>query len=50
MVLADGSVTEYGPRARLAADPHSRYARLLRASGSGADLDQLLDESGMEDA
>ena len=45
MVLADGSVVEYGPRQRLAADPASRYARLLRASGSGADLDQLLDEA-----
>ena len=50
MVLSDGSVIEYGPRTRLAADPASRYASLLRAAGSGADLDQLLGESAEEES
>jgi ATP-binding cassette, subfamily B, bacterial len=36
MVLDAGRVAEHGPRARLAADPTSRYARLL-AAGRGAD-------------
>jgi ABC-type multidrug transport system fused ATPase/permease subunit len=36
-VLDDGAVVEHGPRARLAADPTSRYARLLRVSGDLAD-------------
>ena len=31
LVLEDGAVAEYGPRARLAADPGSRFAALLRA-------------------
>ena len=37
LVLEDGAVAEYGPRATLAADPRSRYAGLLRA-GSLAPL------------
>jgi ABC-type multidrug transport system fused ATPase/permease subunit len=31
LVLEEGRVVEYGPRARLAADPASRFARLLQA-------------------
>lgn len=49
LVLDDGRVSEHGARTRLAADPTSRYARLLRASHSGADLDQLLAESREEE-
>ena len=30
LVLADGEAVEYGPRAFLAADPASRFSRLLR--------------------
>jgi ABC-type multidrug transport system fused ATPase/permease subunit len=30
LILEDGAVAEYGPRARLAADPGSRFAALLR--------------------
>lgn len=30
LILDDGRVVEHGPRAQLAADPHSRYAHLLR--------------------
>ena len=44
LVLDGGSVAEFGPRLRLAADPDSRYARLLR---TGHDLDapsNLLEE------
>ena len=36
MVLDAGRIAEHGPRERLAADPTSRYARLL-AAGRGAD-------------
>jgi len=35
-VLADGDLVEFGPRELLAADPHSRYAR-LRAVGAEAE-------------
>lgn len=35
MVLADGRIVEHGPRERLAADPDSRFARMLR---TGEDL------------
>jgi ATP-binding cassette, subfamily B, bacterial len=38
LVLDRGRVAEHGPRARLAADPTSRYAR-LRAAGRGATLE-----------
>jgi ATP-binding cassette, subfamily B, bacterial len=31
MILEQGRIVEYGPRERLAADPASRFARLLRA-------------------
>jgi len=37
MVLSEGSVLEYGPRATLAADPHSHFAHLLR-TGSELEL------------
>lgn len=42
LILDEGRVIEHGPRTRLAADPESRYARLLRASAGGAELDRLL--------
>jgi ATP-binding cassette subfamily B protein len=35
MVLADGRIIEHGPRERLAADPESRFSRMLR---TGEDL------------
>jgi ABC-type multidrug transport system fused ATPase/permease subunit len=35
-VVADGRVVEYGPRAELATDPDSRFARLLAAAGVGS--------------
>jgi ATP-binding cassette, subfamily B, bacterial len=38
-VLADGKLVEYGPREALAADPTSRYARLLVA---GAEAEELV--------
>jgi ATP-binding cassette subfamily B protein len=31
LILDDGRIAEHGPRAALAADPESRFARLLRA-------------------
>jgi ABC-type multidrug transport system fused ATPase/permease subunit len=34
-VVEGGRVVEYGPRAALAADPGSRFARLLVAAGVG---------------
>jgi ABC-type multidrug transport system fused ATPase/permease subunit len=45
-VLDDGAVIEHGPRAVLAADPTTRYARLLRAArsaepGTDAALEEL---------
>jgi ATP-binding cassette subfamily B protein len=33
LVLGDGRVLEFGERQRLRADPHSNYARMLRAGG-----------------
>lgn len=36
MVLEDGQVREHGPRSELAADPGSRFSRLLRSAGGGA--------------
>jgi ABC-type multidrug transport system fused ATPase/permease subunit len=42
MVVDEGRIVEHGARARLAADPQSRYAGLLRL----ADPD-LLEESGL---
>lgn len=33
MILDGGRVLEHGPRAQLAADPHSRFAHLLRTGG-----------------
>lgn len=38
LVLAEGTVMEYGRRAALVADPHSRFARLLRA---GLELERV---------
>jgi len=42
-VVDAGRVVEHGPRAALAADPASRFARLLRVSGHGmlADADEV---------
>jgi ATP-binding cassette subfamily B protein len=31
MILDNGRIMEHGPRARLAADSHSRFSYLLRA-------------------
>ena len=39
VVLERGRVVEHGPRAALAADPSSRYGRLLAMSASGLDPD-----------
>ena len=39
LVMEDGRVAEYGPRATLAADPASRFAQMLRTGH-----DQLLGE------
>jgi ATP-binding cassette subfamily B protein len=36
MILERGRIVEYGQRAQLAADPGSRYARLLRTAAEGA--------------
>lgn len=44
MVLSEGRVLEYGPRAALAADPASRYSTLLRLSSETASLDQHLEQ------
>jgi hypothetical protein len=30
MILEDTRISEYGARERLAADPHSRFSRLLK--------------------
>ncbi|MBW6456705.1 MAG: ATP-binding cassette domain-containing protein, partial [Trueperaceae bacterium] len=44
-VMGDARLIEHGPRAVLAADPHSRYARLRRAAlGLAAGDDDLLQE------
>jgi ABC-type multidrug transport system fused ATPase/permease subunit len=44
-VLDDGAVIEHGPRAALAADPATRYARLLRAArGAAPGVDAALEE------
>jgi ATP-binding cassette, subfamily B, bacterial len=44
-VMSDAHLIEHGPRAALAADPHSRYARLRRAAlGLGAGDEDLLQE------
>ena len=45
-VLADGHIVELGERLRLAADPTSRFAKLLRTGGmlsDGATVDDLID-------
>lgn len=36
VVLSDGEVVEDGPRTALAADPHSHFARLRQAAGTGS--------------
>jgi ABC-type multidrug transport system fused ATPase/permease subunit len=43
MVLADGGIVEYGPRATLAADAASWYSGLLRISAD-QEFDAALDE------
>ncbi len=40
LILADGRIAEYGPRAELAADPTSRFAHLLRTSLSESEAYQ----------
>ena len=40
-VVDSGQVVEHGPRDALAADPSSRYARLLRVSGQGLLADEV---------
>lgn len=42
-VLDAGRVVEHGPRADLAADPASRFARLLRTAAADVDLDALIE-------
>ena len=37
LVMEDGKAVEYGDRARLAADPESRFSGFLRAGRSGKD-------------
>jgi len=41
-VVDDGRVVEHGPRATLAADPTSRYARLLRVSDGQTVIDEVV--------
>jgi ATP-binding cassette, subfamily B, bacterial len=45
LVMEDGRIAEYGPRAMLAADPSSRFARMLRTGH-----DQLLGEEEVTEA
>ncbi|MBB6099393.1 ABC-type multidrug transport system fused ATPase/permease subunit [Deinobacterium chartae] len=45
-VMGDGTILEEGPRAALALDPHSRFARMLR---SGRDLDEAQELELMEE-
>lgn len=42
VVLEHGRIAEHGPRAALAADPSSRFARLLAVAGHGQTLDEAL--------
>ncbi len=42
VVMEDGVVAEHGDRDGLAADPASRYARLLRVADGDAPLDEIL--------
>jgi ABC-type multidrug transport system fused ATPase/permease subunit len=49
MVLADGEIVEFGPRAELERDPGSRYSALLRmgarrGGGGGSSIDEQIDE------
>jgi ABC-type multidrug transport system fused ATPase/permease subunit len=44
MVLADGLIVEHGQRDALAADPTSRYARLLRVASESTNLDEQLQD------
>jgi len=49
LVLEDGRVMEHGPRERLAADPASHYARLLRVTAAdGTPPDVLEVEQALE--
>jgi ATP-binding cassette subfamily B protein len=47
LVLEAGEVAEFGARAELAADPASRYSRMLRAAAAGAG--DIVIASGVED-
>ena len=40
-VLDGGRLVEFGPRQQLAADPTSRYARLLATAAAGRDAEEL---------
>ena len=42
VVIEHGRIAEHGPRAALAADPRSRFARLLTVAGHGQTLDEAL--------
>lgn len=42
LVMEDGKAVEYGDRAKLAADPGSRFAGFLGAGRSGDDEDQIV--------
>jgi ABC-type multidrug transport system fused ATPase/permease subunit len=51
VVFEGGRVVEHGPRAELADDPASRYARLLTISagaGAGGSVDELTDEQPLD--
>ncbi len=47
IVLQDGRIREHGPRLALAADPHSRFAALLRA-GQEIDADAHADSTARQ--
>ena len=46
IVLDDGRVVEDGARVDLAADPSSRYARMVEAAGGAATIDEVLEVVG----
>ncbi|OHD23910.1 MAG: hypothetical protein A2Y38_24735 [Spirochaetes bacterium GWB1_59_5] len=46
LVMEDGKAVEYGDRARLAADPESRFSGFLRAGRSGKDEERLAASEG----
>lgn len=46
VVLDDGRIVEDGARSELAADPTSRYARMLEAAGGSETIDEVLEVVG----